>query len=54
MLGHRNLRISTRQWFASRLLARLASKQALQNPDGTPLAMPVINLTVLPQPKEST
>jgi hypothetical protein len=51
-LGHRSLRISTRQWFATRLLAKLASKHALQNPDGSALAIPVLNVTVLPPTQE--
>lgn len=47
-LGHRNLRVNVRQWQAERVIARMASKTALQNPDGSPLAVPVINMTVLP------
>jgi hypothetical protein len=50
-IAHRALRVSTRQWFASRLLQKLADKQILQNPDGSPVFQPVINMTVV-RPKE--
>jgi hypothetical protein len=49
----RRLRVSTRLWFAERILARQYGTQrvAHQNPDGTPIAptnvIPVINLTVV-------
>lgn len=56
MLGHRTLKVKTRQWFAERLLAKIyAAKQqtTLQNPDGSAIDIqPVINLTVLPPTKE--
>lgn len=48
MLGHRTLKVKTRQWFAERILAHYAAKQAFQNPDGSPLIVPVINVKVLP------
>jgi hypothetical protein len=47
----RRLRVSTRLWFAERVLSRsygAASRVAHSNPDGTPIAViPVINLTVV-------
>lgn len=53
ILGHRTLQVKTRQWLAERIVSRLASKQALTNPDGSALNLqPVINMVVLPPPKE--
>lgn len=54
MLGHRQLRIRQREWFAERLLRALAPKTTLQNPDGSPIMRPVIRMTILPPPKEPT
>jgi hypothetical protein len=55
MVEHRRLKVSTRLWFAERVLAKSYSgRQQLThaNPDGSPLNLqPVINLTVLPAPK---
>lgn len=51
VLGHRTLQVKTRQWLAERIITKLANKNALQNPDGSPLATPVINLTVIPEAK---
>lgn len=44
----RRLKVSTRLWFAERVLAKsYAGRTALQNPDGSNLnVVPVINLTV--------
>lgn len=51
-LGHRQLRVNTRQWFAERLLAKHASKTVLMNPDGTPLAVPAVSIIVRPPEQE--
>jgi hypothetical protein len=44
----RRLRVSTRLWFAERVLSRsYGGRTTVQNPDGTPLnVVPVINVTV--------
>lgn len=52
MLGHRSLKIRSREWFAERILRAFTAKHTLQNPDGTPIMRPSITLTVLPEPKE--
>lgn len=45
VLGHRQLQVKTRMWFAERLLAKYAAKHALQNPDGSAVNFqPVINI----------
>lgn len=55
MTDHRRLRVSTRLWFAERVLSRsygAAVRATHQNPDGTPLnVVPVINITVLAEGK---
>lgn len=52
MTDHRRLRVSTRLWFAERVLSRsygAAVRATHQNPDGSALnVVPVINVTVLP------
>lgn len=52
MLGHRSLKIRSREWFAERILRAFTAKHTLQNPDGSPIMRPSITLTVLPEPKE--
>lgn len=52
MLGHRQLKMKSRTWFAEQVLQRYAPKTTLQNPDGSPIMRPVINMTILPEPKE--
>ncbi|HEX5128238.1 MAG TPA: hypothetical protein VFV90_00760 [Usitatibacter sp.] len=55
MVDARRLRVSTRLWFAERVLSKsygAAVRATHQNPDGTPMnVVPVINVTVLAEGK---
>jgi hypothetical protein len=54
MLGHRQLKVKTRLWFAERLMERYAKKNVLQNPDGSAVVFqPVVQIVPFDPAKKS-